>query len=138
MQILKWINQNSGALLVVLMAVSSIAGITAFIWTEINSLKTEVSISRTETQSLRNEVALIREDIRLLRDDIRLLQEDNRLLREEMRLLRLEIRAEIDGLEVRLRADMERNHQQLTQALIDHLHDADGSAIFKAPLDPGQ
>ena len=128
MQIWKWINRNSGGVVAILMLISAIAGITSFIWTEINAVNTEVQVARTEIRGLHTTIELLREDIRVL-------QEDNRLLREEMRLFRLEMREEIDELETRLRADMERNHQQLTQALIDHLHGNDGSAIFKAPID---
>ena len=128
MQIWKWINRNSGAVIAMLMVVSAIIGAYTYIWTEINSVRTEVQVARTEIKGLHDTNRLILENIRVL-------QEDNRLLQEEIRLLRLEVRDDLDGLETRLREDMERNHQQLTQALIDHLHGGDGSAIFKAPVD---
>ena len=131
MQVWQWINRNSGAVIAAFMVISAIIGAYTYMWTEINSVRTEVQVARTEINGLG-------ETNQLILDNIRVLQEDNRLLREEMRLLRLEMREEIDGLETRLRADMERNHQQLTQALINHLHGDDGSAIFKAPLDSGQ
>ena len=131
MQVWQWINRNSGAVIAAFMVISAIIGAYTYMWTEINSVRTEVQVARTEINGLR-------ETNQLILDNIRVLQEDNRLLREEMRLLRLEMLEEIDGLETRLRADMERNHQQLTQALINHLHGDDGSAIFKAPLDSGQ
>ena len=138
MQAWQWINKNSGAVIAALMVVSAIIGAYTYIWTEINSVRTEVRVARTEIKALQETNLLILEKIRVLQEDNRLLFEDNRLLREEMRLFRLEMREEIDGLETRLRADMERNHQQLTQALIGHVHGDDGSAIFKAPIDSGQ
>ena len=131
MQVWQWINRNSGAVIAAFMVISAIIGAYTYMWTEINSVRTEVQAARTEING-------VRETNQLILDNIRVLQEDNRLLREEMRLLRLEMLEEIDELETRLRADMERNHQQLTQALISHLHGDDGSAIFKAPLDSGQ
>ena len=131
----KWLNRNSGGVVALVMAISAIAGITTFIWTEINSLKTEVGIARTEIEGLRTEIELLREDTRLTQEELRLFRQE---MREEMRLFRQEMREELDGMETRLRADMERNHQQLTQALIDHVHAEDGSAIFKAPLDSSQ
>ena len=138
MQVWQWINRNSGAVIAAFMVISAIIGAYTYMWTEINSVRTEVQVARTEINGVRETNQLILDNIRVLQEDNRLLLDDNRLLREEMRLLRLEMREEIDELETRLRADMERNHQQLTQALINHLHGDDGSAIFKAPLDSGQ
>lgn len=134
MQLWKWINNNSGAVIAALMVVSAIIGAYTYIWTEINSVRTEVRVARTEIKNLHDTNRLVLENVRALQEENRLLWEELRLMREEMRLLRLEVREDLDGLETRLREDMERNHQQLTQALTGHLHGGDGSAIFKAPL----
>ena len=119
-EVWKRIYQNSGGIVVLVMVLSSIAGMTTFIWTEINSVKTEISVARTEIQGLRASNELIREDISLLRQDMRLLRD------------------EIQDLETRLLTAMERTQQQITRALISHTHREDGSAIFKAPVDTGQ
>ena len=135
MQVWKWINRNSGAVIAMLMVVSAIIGAYTYIWTEINSVRTEVQVARTEIKGLHDTNRILLETVLALQEDNRLMWEELRLMREEIRLLRLEVRDDLDGLETRLREDMERNHQQLTQALIDHLHGGDGSAIFKAPVD---
>ena len=102
----KRLNQNSGGLVVVLMAITIIVGPSVFVWTEVH-------VNSSETRALQEDVSELRDDISVLRE-------------------------EIGGLETRLRSDMDRNQQQLIEALIGHIHDGDGSAIFKARLDTSQ
>ena len=103
----KRLNQNSGGLVVVLMAITIIVGPSVFVWAEVH-----VNSS----------------GIRALQENVGELQDDIRVLREE-----------IGDLETVMRTEMERNQQQLIEALTSHLHGGDdGSAIFKAPVDAGQ
>ena len=103
-----WVNRNSGALIVFLMLVSAIVGPSVFIWTE-------VQVNSAEIRQLQKDVSQVREDIRILREDMR---------------------EGFDGLEERLGARMERNQQLLLEALAGHTHDAEGSALFRAPPVP--
>ena len=112
-EIWKRINQNSGGLVVVLMAVTIIVGPSVFVWTEVH-------VNSSEIRALQEDVRGIREDVRGIREEIHVLRED------------------IRNLDAGLRAEMERNQQQLLEALTNHTHGGDGSAIFKATLDTGQ
>lgn len=64
---------------------------------------------------------------------IRAIREDVGELREEIRGLSEEIREDIRRFELEFEDSSNRNHQQLREALINHSHDADGPAVFRAP-----
>ena len=104
------INRNSGGIVVVLMAltlvVGAIVGPAAFIWQEIHVNGAEIRALQEDVHDLQSDVGSLQSDVGSLRDDIR-------------------------KLEAGLREDMQRNHQQLLEALVNHRHGEDGTAIFR-------
>lgn len=100
-----WVNRNSSGLIVFLMLVSAIVGPSVFIWTE-------VQVNSAEIRQLQKDVSQVREDIRILREDMR---------------------EGFDGLEERLGARIEQNQRQLLEILAGHMHDSDGSVLFRTP-----
>ncbi len=105
------INRNSGGIVVVLMkitlVVGAIVGPAAFIWQEIHVNGAEIRALQEDVRDLQSNLGTLQSDVGSLRDDIR-------------------------NLEAGLREDMQRNHEQLLEALINHRHGEDGSAIFRA------
>lgn len=107
-EIWQLVNDNSRSLIVALLLLSPLlVGPGVFIGLEIRS-------NTAEIRAIREDVGEIREEIRGMSEEIR----------EDIRRVGMEFEDSID-----------RNHQQLPEALISPSHDADGAVVFPAPPD---
>ena len=108
----------------------ALVGVNARIFTRLGRLEQGFELLRDDYKELR-------EDNRQLREEMR---EDNRQLREEMRennrQLREEMRESNQQLRELIRLESEQTRaeiRRLTDAMLSHYHDEDGSVRFPVP-----
>ena len=139
---MNYMNQNSGAILVILTTLALIGAGVGWITGEINNVRDEITVVRSEITDVRGEITVVRGEVGDLRGEVGDLRQDQVAMERRLTEKIQATDASLAGTDARVAAvqqslaQLEAKVDALLEAIANHSHTEDGVSFARPVAEP--